>query len=58
MGYGQDAEPLLTELIERTPGVIEAVRSDLPKGLSEQVADSVLEGLLNASRTLQAMPPA
>lgn len=56
VGYGQDAELLLTELIERTPGVVEAVRNDLPAGFSEQVADSVLGGLLKASRALEAMP--
>lgn len=58
VGYGQDAEPLLTELVERTPGVVEAVRNDLPAGFSEQVADSILEGLLDAARALDTMPPA
>lgn len=57
VGYGQDAEPLLIELIERTPDAVEAVRNDLPAGFSERVADSVLGGLLNAARTLEAMPP-
>ena len=58
VGYAEDAEPLLKELVERTPGVVEAVRNDLPEGLAEQVADSVLGGLLNAARALEAMPPA
>lgn len=58
VGYAEDAEPLLKELIERTPGVVEAVRNDLPKGFAEQVADGVFGGLLNAARALEAMPPA
>ena len=52
LGYGQDAEPLLKELTERTPGVVEAVRNDLPEGFPEQVADRVLSGLLDAAQAL------
>lgn len=52
----RDAESLLTELIERTPAVVEAARKELQKGFSDQVADSVLGGLI--TRTLEAMSPA
>jgi serine/threonine-protein kinase HipA len=58
VGYAQDAEPLLRELIERTPAVVEAVRSELPQRFPAQVADSILRGLLDAARTLEAMPAA
>ena len=55
VGYGSDAEPLLTELIERTPSVVEAVRNDLPDGFSERVADSIFKGALDAARALETM---
>jgi serine/threonine-protein kinase HipA len=58
VGYAQDAEPLLRELVERTPAVVEAVRSELPQRFPAQVADSILRGLLDAARALEAMPAA
>ncbi|KKB61934.1 toxin HipA [Robbsia andropogonis] len=58
MGYGNSAEPLLQEIITRTPEVVEKVRADLPPGFSEQVADKVLSGVLAAMRTLERMPTA
>lgn len=57
VGYGNDAEPLLQEFIARTPGVVEKIRTDLPAGLSEQVADKILGGLLNAAEALERMGP-
>jgi serine/threonine-protein kinase HipA len=56
VGYGDNAEPLLQELIARTPEVVEKVRAELPAGFSEQVADKVLDGVLAATRALQSMP--
>ncbi|WP_429499608.1 type II toxin-antitoxin system HipA family toxin [Robbsia andropogonis] len=58
MGYGNSAEPLLQEIITRTPEVVEKVRAELPPGFSEQVADKVLSGVLAAMRTLERMPTA
>ena len=55
-GYGDTAEPLIQELVERTPAVIEEVSRVLPQGFSDEVADKVLGGLLNAARMLEAMP--
>ncbi|MCM2251733.1 MAG: type II toxin-antitoxin system HipA family toxin [Ramlibacter sp.] len=58
VGYGQDAEPLLQDLIARTPEVVSQVQAELPKGFAQQVADSVLDGLSSAARTLEGMPAA
>jgi serine/threonine-protein kinase HipA len=56
MGYGETAEPLLQELIARTPAVVAQVQADLPGGFSQKVADEVLGGLLESAKALQAMP--
>lgn len=56
-GYGETAEPLIRELIERTPAVIDEVQRVLPPGFSNEVADKVLSGLQRATGALEAMPP-
>lgn len=58
VGYGETAEPLLQELVERTPAVVAQVQNELPEGFSQQVADQILDGLLSAARALEAMPAA
>ncbi|MGI4984381.1 MAG: HipA domain-containing protein [Janthinobacterium lividum] len=57
VGYGENAERLLQELIVRTPEVVAKVRTGLPVGFSEQVADKVLNGLLASANALEAMSP-
>lgn len=56
VGYGENAELLLQELIARTPGAVAQVQAELPEGFSQQVADEVLGGLLKSARALEAMP--
>ena len=56
VGYGEDAEPLLQELVARTPDAVAQVQSELPHGFSQHVADKVLGGLLSAARALEGMP--
>lgn len=56
VGYGKNAEPLLQELVARTPEVVAQVQAELPRGFSQQVADRVLGGLLGAARALDGMP--
>ena len=56
-GYGETAEPLIQELIARTPAVINEVQGALPPGFSNVVADKVLGGLQAAARSLEAMSP-
>lgn len=58
VGYGAHAEPLLLDLIARTPAIVDKVRSELPVGFSEKVADKILGGLLGAAVALERMPPA
>lgn len=53
VGYGESAEPLLRDLIERTPAVVDQVQAELPAGFSQEVADKVLGGLLAAARSLE-----
>jgi len=55
-GYGETAEPLIQELIERTPSVIDEVQRALPPGFSDEVAVKVLSGLRSAARALEVMP--
>lgn len=57
VGYGENAEPLLQELIARTPAAVAQVQAELPPGFSQKVADKVLGGLLNAARALEGMQP-
>lgn len=52
-GYGETAEPLIDELVERTPAVIDQVQRELPAGFSQIVADKVLVGLQRAARVLE-----
>jgi serine/threonine-protein kinase HipA len=56
VGYGENAESLLQELVARTPEVVAQVHAELPPGFSQEVADKVLGGLLSAARALEAMP--
>ncbi len=55
-GYGETAEPLIQELIERTPVVIDEVQRALTPGFSDEVAVKVLSGLRTAARVLEVMP--
>lgn len=57
VGFGDSAEALMQDVIARTPMVVEKVRAELPTGFSEQVADKVLGGMLNAASALDRMPP-
>jgi serine/threonine-protein kinase HipA len=52
VGYGENAEALLDELIARTPDVVAQVQAELPVGFSQRVADKVLGGLLASARSL------
>ncbi len=55
-GYAESAEPLLQDLIARTPQAIAKVQSELPAGFSQVVADKVFAGLQAAARDLDRMP--
>lgn len=55
VGYGDSAEPIIQDILARTPAAIAEVRESLPAGLSAEVADAVLSGLQRAAQTLEAM---
>jgi serine/threonine-protein kinase HipA len=55
--YGSDAEPLITGILERTPGVIESVSSSLPPGFPQRVASRIFKGLRDSAARLEAMSP-
>lgn len=57
VGYGANAEPLLRDFIDRTPAIVEQVRSELPAGFSEKTADKILGGVLAAAHALERMAP-
>ncbi|MBB3182067.1 type II toxin-antitoxin system HipA family toxin [Variovorax sp. Sphag1AA] len=56
VGLGRDAEDIITNLIDRTPGVIREVQAQLPKDFSPLVAERVMTGLQEAVNTLEGMP--
>ncbi len=58
LGYGDSAEPIIMDILARTPAAVAEVSASLPEGFSQRVADSVLGGLEEADRKLQAMPSA
>ena len=58
VGYGDSAEPIIEEILARTPAAIAEVRASLPEGFSQHVADSILGGLEQATQALQQMPSA
>jgi serine/threonine-protein kinase HipA len=58
LGFGENAEPLLQELIGRTPAVVSEVQAQLPQGFSQEVADKILGGLSSAAHALDTMPQA
>ncbi|MEZ2416533.1 type II toxin-antitoxin system HipA family toxin [Luteibacter sp. RCC_6_2] len=57
VGYGSTAEPIIEELLARTPAAIAEVQAALPKDFSPRVAESILGGLEQAAATLGAMAP-
>jgi serine/threonine-protein kinase HipA len=56
LGYEEYIEPLIEDLLARTPAVIERVSKKLPDGFSSHVAETVLDGLEKAVKKLGSMP--
>jgi serine/threonine-protein kinase HipA len=52
MGLGAEADPLVSDLVTRTPGVITAVRAQLPPRFPEQLAATILGGLQSSADQL------
>jgi serine/threonine-protein kinase HipA len=49
-----DVNAILKELVDKTPSVVDRVRSLLPAGFPAAIADTVLNGALKAAETLKA----
>lgn len=55
VGYAPTAEPIIEEILARTPAAIAEVRAELPQDFSPRVAETVLGGLERAAAALAAM---
>lgn len=53
VGYGLSAEPVIEDILARTPAAIAAVQAELPPGFSARVADTVLGGLAQTAAVLE-----
>jgi len=51
---GRPAEALLDDLVARTPEVITRIQGELPEGFPQALANSILDGLAQASKQLRA----
>jgi serine/threonine-protein kinase HipA len=51
-----DAEDLITQVLERTPGAIDRVAARLPAGFPQAVAQAIFTGLRQSAAALQRMP--
>ncbi|MEL4890726.1 type II toxin-antitoxin system HipA family toxin [Xanthomonas protegens] len=56
VGYAPSAEPIIEEILARTPAAIAEVRADLPQDISPRVVDAILGGLEQAALVLEGMP--
>ena len=57
VGYAPTAEPIIEEILARTPAAIAEVQAELPQDFSPRVADAVMGGLEQAARALGGMVP-
>jgi serine/threonine-protein kinase HipA len=57
-GVGENAEPLIQDILAATPAVVASVQKDLPKGFPQHLLDAILKGLLKSAEQLEAMPAA
>jgi serine/threonine-protein kinase HipA len=56
-GYGESAEPLIEEILDRLPGAVAEVAAKLPSQFPQRVADTILGGIQDSATKLAAMPP-
>ena len=55
-GYANGAEPIIQDVLRRTPHVIERMRAELPPGYPEWVSEAILTGLKTSADKLTRMP--
>lgn len=51
-----DSEDVVEPVLELTPLAIEAMKSKLPEGFPDWIAESVFEGLQTSAELLERMP--
>jgi serine/threonine-protein kinase HipA len=56
-GLAADMEPIIADVLARTPLVIERVGADLPKGFPAGLFASITKGLQKAANQIARMPP-
>ncbi len=56
VGYADNAEPIIEDILQRTQAAIEEVNANLPPGFNQKVADTILGGVRDAATKLAAMP--
>jgi serine/threonine-protein kinase HipA len=56
VGYADNAEPIIEDILQRTQAAIEEVNANLPPGFNQRVADTILGGVRDAATKLAAMP--
>jgi serine/threonine-protein kinase HipA len=56
-GLGADMEPIIVDVLARTPAVIEQVETQLPQDFPEEVFAVVANGLMDSARRLESMAP-
>lgn len=57
VGHAPTAEPIIEEILARTPAAIAEVQAELPQNFSPRVLDAILGGLGQAAKALAGMPP-
>ena len=55
-GLGDTAEPFIKKILVATPNVIASVQAEIPIGFPQHVRDTVLTGLSDSAKRLEAMP--
>jgi serine/threonine-protein kinase HipA len=56
-GFGESAEPLIEEILGKTPNALAAVEKDVPKGFPQEVIEPIVTGVLSFAKRLEAMVP-
>ena len=57
-GIGKTAEPLIGDILAKTPRVVDAIQRELPQGFPQNVLDPILAGLTASAKKLEKMAPA
>jgi serine/threonine-protein kinase HipA len=56
VGYADNAEPIIEDVLQRTHAAIEEVNANLPQGFNQKVAETILGGVRDAATQLAGMP--